>query len=68
MSLTDEHIAEIAMQTWGCASIAPRHAPAFARAIESKVAAPLLERIAELERELEAVRKEKQNETQQSKL
>lgn len=33
--LTDERIAEMMMQTWGCASIAPRHAPAFARAIEA---------------------------------
>ena len=33
--LTDEQIAEMMMQTWGCASIAPRHAPAFARAIEA---------------------------------
>ena len=33
--LTDEQIAEMMRQTWGCASIAPRHAPAFARAIEA---------------------------------
>ena len=33
--LTDEQIAEMMMQTWGCASIAPRHAPDFARAIEA---------------------------------
>ena len=33
--LTDEQIAELMMQTWGCASIAPRHAPSFARAIEA---------------------------------
>jgi hypothetical protein len=33
--LTEEKIAEMMMQTWGCASIAPRHAPAFARAIEA---------------------------------
>lgn len=33
--LTEDEIAELMMQTWGCASIAPRHAPAFARAIEA---------------------------------
>ncbi len=33
--LTDEQIAELMMDTWGRASIGPRHAPAFARAIES---------------------------------
>jgi len=32
--LTDDQIAKLMMQTWGCASIAPRHAPEFARAIE----------------------------------
>ena len=32
--LTDEEIAELMMKHWGCASIAPRNAPAFARAIE----------------------------------
>ena len=32
--LTDEEIAELMMNHWGCASIAPRNAPAFARAIE----------------------------------
>ena len=37
VGLTDEEIAELMMQTWGCASIAPRHAPAFARAIEAKL-------------------------------
>jgi len=33
--LTDEQIAKLMMDIWGCASIAPRHAPAFARAIEA---------------------------------
>lgn len=33
--LTDEQIAEIMMRIWGCASIAPRHAQVFARAIEA---------------------------------
>ncbi len=32
--LTDEQLAEIMRETWGCASIAPRHAIGFARAIE----------------------------------
>ena len=33
-SLTDEQIAEMMRDTWGCASIAPRHALEFARAVE----------------------------------
>ena len=33
--LTDAQIAEIMRDTWGCASIAPRHAMGFARAIEA---------------------------------
>ena len=32
--LTDEQLAEMMRDTWGCASIAPRHAMGFARAIE----------------------------------
>ena len=32
--LTDAQIAEMMRDTWGCASIAPRHALQFARAIE----------------------------------
>ena len=32
--LTPEQIAEMMRDTWGCASIAPRHAPEFARAVE----------------------------------
>ena len=32
--LTDAHIAEMMRDTWGCASIAPRHALEFARAVE----------------------------------
>jgi hypothetical protein len=32
--LTDAQIAEMMRETWGCASIAPRHAIGFARAIE----------------------------------
>lgn len=31
--LTDEQLAEMMRETWGCASIAPRHAMKFARAI-----------------------------------
>lgn len=33
--LTDEQLAEMMRETWGCASIAPRHAMEFARAIEA---------------------------------
>ena len=36
-SLTDAQIAEMMRDTWGCASIAPRHAMGFARAIEAEV-------------------------------
>ena len=32
--LSDAQIAELMRDTWGCASIAPRHAPGFARAVE----------------------------------
>ena len=32
--LTDEQIAEMMRDTWGCASIAPRNALEFARAVE----------------------------------
>ena len=32
--LSDEQIAEMMREAWGCASIAPRHAMMFARAIE----------------------------------
>ncbi len=32
--LTDEQLAEMMRETWGCASIAPRYAMGFARAIE----------------------------------
>ena len=32
--LTDAQIAEMMRDTWGCASIAPRHALKFARAVE----------------------------------
>ena len=35
--LTDEQLAEMMRDTWGCASIAPRHALEFARAIEAEV-------------------------------
>lgn len=37
MALSDEQIAEMMRETWGCASIAPRHAMGFARAIEDEV-------------------------------
>ena len=33
--LTDAQIAEMMRDTWGCASIAPRHALEFARAVEA---------------------------------
>ena len=32
--LSDDRIAEMMRDTWGCASIAPRHALEFARAVE----------------------------------
>ncbi len=32
--LTDEQLAEMMRDIWGCASIAPRHALEFARAVE----------------------------------
>lgn len=35
--LTDAQIAEMMRDTWGCASIAPRYALEFARAIETEV-------------------------------
>ena len=35
--LTDEQLAEMMRDTWGCASIAPRHALEFARAVEAEV-------------------------------
>lgn len=35
VSLTDEQLAEMMRETWGCASIAPRHAIGFARAVEA---------------------------------
>ena len=57
MSLTDEQIVEL----WRSVKDTGRDmqdAIAFARAIESAATAPLLERIADLERELEAVRKD----------
>lgn len=37
MALTPEQIAEMMRETWGCASIAPRRAVGFARAIEAEV-------------------------------
>ena len=36
-SLSDAQIAEMMRDTWGCASIAPRHAMGFARAVEAEV-------------------------------
>ena len=35
--LTDAQIAEMMRDAWGCASIAPRHALEFARAVEAEV-------------------------------
>ena len=37
VGLTDDEVAVMMMEAWGCSSIAPRHAPAFARAIEAKL-------------------------------
>ena len=34
LQLTDKQLAEMMRDTWGCASIAPRHALEFARAVE----------------------------------
>ena len=34
MALSDDRIAEMMRDTWGCASIAPRHALEFARVVE----------------------------------
>lgn len=33
--LTDDQLAEMMRETWGCVSIAPRHAMKFARAVEA---------------------------------
>ena len=38
--LTDAQIAEMMRDTWGCASIAPRHALEFARAVLAKGGSP----------------------------
>jgi len=54
MSLTDEQIKS----AWDASYPALPRFHSFARAIESAATAPLLERIAELERELEALRKD----------
>ena len=37
MALSDDRIAEMMRDTWGCSSIAPRHAAPFARAVEAEV-------------------------------
>jgi len=44
--LSDEQIAEMMRETWGCASIAPRHAVGFARAIEAEARRDALEEAA----------------------
>lgn len=41
--LSDDRIAEMMRDTWGCASIVPRHAEAFARAIEAAARRDALE-------------------------
>jgi len=67
MSLSDEQInseswrlsTKRQYENWtGCEYHVVEGIQDFARVIESEVAAPLLERIADLERELEAVRKD----------
>ena len=44
--LSDAQIAEMMRDTWGCASIAPRHAMGFARAIEAEARRDALEEAA----------------------
>jgi len=62
MSLTDEQIEQCQehLSAWRSVTCRPMasHVVEFARAIESAATAPLLERIKELERELEALRKD----------
>ena len=58
MSLTDEQINLAWERSCVADPTSSQQRFTFARAIESAATAPLLERIAELERELEAVRKD----------
>ena len=37
IGLSEDEIAVLMMESWGCASIAPRNAPNFARAIKNKL-------------------------------
>lgn len=37
VGLTEDEVAVLMMEAWGCASIAPQSAPKFARAIEAKL-------------------------------
>ena len=55
MALSDDRIAEMMRDTWGCASIAPRHAPKFARAIEAEVRKQDTALIRQLVEALEAI-------------
>jgi hypothetical protein len=57
MSLTDEQMWSL-WNAQGSDAMDQKEAIEFARAIESATAAPLLERIAELEQQLEAARKD----------
>ena len=46
MALSDDRIAEMMRDTWGCANIAPRHAEAFARVIQAAARRDALEEAA----------------------
>ena len=55
MALSDDRIAEMMRDTWGCSSIAPRHAAPFARAVEAEVRKQDTELIRQLVDALETV-------------
>ena len=57
MALSDDRIAEMMRDTWGCSSIAPRHAAPFARAIEAEVRKDDTELIRQLVASLEGYRR-----------
>ena len=56
MALSDDRIAEMMRDTWGCSSIAPRHAAPFARAVEAEVHKDYTELILQLVEALTACR------------
>ena len=55
MALSDDRIAEMMRDTWGCSSIAPRHAAPFARAVEAEVRKQDVALIRQLVEALESV-------------